>query len=340
MFSLEGFQPNLSYWIWIGFALLMSIRVARTYGWLSSVTFAWFSFSALRIFAAPISPYVHEEEIWNSSLSQASACAFIGVVLVCSCIQMFTVRAWIFIFNLVAILNSFLILGGLPFGAPYGLLFNASMSGCLNAVLFPLFFERDGKVPILSAIVIPLSVLATQKNQPIALLFFSLGVVLIKRRHWKELALAIAASFLTGLLLIGHMFGNSEGRTEVWTLAFNFFRDHANPFLGTGLGTFYYIGPWLTLKPFGQGFLWLHSDWLQIGFECGAIGLVLMALLFFRACYRSRGNLVLSTSLLTFGAFGIANFPLHNPISACLGAFLLHWALVKAPREKHTLRQN
>lgn len=204
---------------------------------------------------------------------------------------------------------------------PDGLLLNTSMSGCFNAAVIPL-------APLPIQIILTISCLASGKNQPIALLFSVIGLYLLRRKLWKTIAVLVLCSGLTMYFLVP-MFGFSDGRLPLWGISSQFFLERVNWIFGAGLGTYATIGPELTIEPFGQAFLWLHSDWLQIVFETGFLGGLAVLFLYTDALKRAYQDEDLFISLSTFGLFGLANFPLHNPISAVLGAVLLHSALSK-----------
>ena len=228
------------------------------------------------------------------------------------------------LFPWIAVLNA----GVMFFYSKDGMLLNASMSGCFQACILPL-----ATLPV--QIILVASILYSGKNQPIALMFVALGLYQIRRRKWKSLVLAVMASCVCGKLLVHGStasFLNSDGRTDVWRLAFDFFADQVNPFTGAGLGSFYVVGPELTMPVFHQPFLYLHSDWLQIGFEMGFLGLVTIGMLGFWTVYRVRKDEILFTSLMLFLCFGLANFPLHNPVSALFGAVLM-WTAVQESKK-------
>lgn len=319
MFSVNGWPMDLAYWTWIALAGVVALHTWIKYGLPSGVLFGWTAFSALRIFAAPTSPYAGEEPIWNASFSLAAASSLAFIWIVLSVAEKIQLK----LFKFVAIVNTLLLFMN------EGLLANNSMSGCLSACLIP-FSPIAGTVGALIA----------RQSQPVALLFIVLGLRLIRRRRFFKLAVAIAASVVVGSLLSRHALFDPHGREQVWADAWSFFCAHDNPFLGAGLGAFYYIGPWLTVEKYHMGFVWLHSDWFQILFEEGIVGVIAAFIVFTQALYKSRRNEKLFAALFAYGAFGIANFPLHNPITALLGATLFVAALAKAPKEKRTLRQN
>ena len=341
MFSLGGFSPIEWYLSWIAIAYAAGVVFSRRYGLLAGATFFWIAFSGLRMFASPGVPFPHDEEIWNASFQGDAAASLASIALCLFAISVFETKNWIAVFNWLAVANAVTIFACKFFYIePTGLLANPSMSGCLSAALLPLFFHRESRLNLLWMLLVHASVFVSAQSQPIGLFFVPIGLRLIQKRCWKTLGAAVIASFIVGVLIAGHDLFDSNGRMTVWKLAFPFWWKTANPFLGIGLGSFWHVGPWLTLHRFWQPFLWLHSDWLQVLFESGILGLALVTSLFCQAVYFAKNNTVLCISLLTYGAWAIANFPLHNPISALLGVFLMHESLGKAQAKKNILRPN
>lgn len=322
MFSVSGPGAITSYLLILSLSAALSYSVTKRHGFLAGLTILWMFWSALRVFASTESPFIAEDPAWMASLSDAASSAMVTLMLIIFAVSQFKARTWIVLIQVTAVLNAVVMFFYRP-----GIFFNHSMGGCFLACCLPLFFTKKGKVPTLSAILIPIAIIWTMKAQPIALLGFLIMIYAFRNKS-KIFWWAIASMTLTVVaILLSLGIVSSHTRFDVWASAFQFFHEHVNYFIGSGLGTFFYIGPSLTLHSPEGLFLQLHSDWLQIGFETGLIGLVLSLALFFQALYRSRRDMRILSSLVAFGCFGIANFPLHNPISAVFGAVLMRLSL-------------
>ena len=59
---------------------------------------------------------------------------------------------------------------------------------------------------------------------------------------------------------------------------------YANSWIGTGPGSF----EWLTATQGLGSRMWLHNDWLQIGFEFGLVGLVIFAIAYYHLARKSQ----------------------------------------------------
>jgi O-antigen ligase len=325
MFSVSGPLPLEALLVFSLLALLCGRVIGKAYGWLPGLTLAYTILSALRIFQVSESPWVGQTDLWKTSFSLSAASTLVALALILLGTHAFRRGTWLTIFQSLAIVNAFWILIEWPFHEPQGMLFNASMSGCLNAAIFPLFWSKK-KAPLVSALLIPLSIVACHQSQPLALLFIPIGLYCIRRKEWDSLLIAAAVSLALGYFLCGDALFHSSGRLQVWADIYRFWIGADSKLLGLGLGSFYYLGPLLTVQKYHLGFLWAHNDWLQILFEQGIVGLVLAVATFQRALVLIYRREALFSSLFVFGCFMIANFPLHNPISALFGAVLIRLA--------------
>lgn len=343
MFSISGYSADAWYYSWILITGLVSLFIYRIYGFISALTFAYVCYSGLRLFAVGTSPYANELEIWNASLSLSAAAALSGIGLSIIAVRAIGDSQWKNIWKIASVLSAFQLIFGVltnPATDANGFFANTSMGGCFLAAILPMFFDQDLEANVLLVLFLSFVILSTGKNQPIALFFLSITVFSIRKINFKAAFFAVISCFFVGWGLIGHKFFDPSGRVKVWIASMRFWKEHTNHFLGFGLGTYFYIGPKISLPLMGQSFLWLHSDWLQVVFENGYIGGALVFALFIEALWKSRKNNWLFTSLSVYGSWGIANFPLHNPISGLLGAFLLHSSLAKALKETHKLPPN
>jgi hypothetical protein len=294
-------------------------------------------FSSLRIFqnslnGIPVDPVIQQ-------FDTAAEGALISFLLTVMIVQALTIPTWVKIFKALAVVNAvaicvdFLFFSGkvifqhLPLSEiihhePWGLLLNASMSGCFNASIFP-FLDRKEKT--LRYLVL-ISIVLAGRSLPIAVLFAGIGASLLIQKRYKELAIAIPGSFALGFLIKGTNLFQPRGRDWIWTQTYYFFRDHIHWAIGSGLGGFYIVGPTLTGKN-GVIFTWLHSDWLQVLFEEGLIGFAIIASMYIHALWRTRKNAQLFSALVAYAAFGVANMPLRYPLAGILGAFLIRWSM-------------
>lgn len=96
--------------------------------------------------------------------------------------------------------------------------------------------------------------------------------------------------------------------------------------LGHGIGSFYTEFAYLsgTVDTFIERPEHLHNDWLEIAFELGAVGVVLVAAMGIIACAAGRRGSSASLLVLAgFAAESSVGFPLHVPCTAFLAALCL-----------------
>jgi hypothetical protein len=323
-------EDILKYWYWwqTGIVLLIgAILLARkiqSHSPIVGLAFAWACFSALRIFASPVSPYLDESNQWQAVLDCSTASALASLFIYLFAARALPMIRWSILFQVVALVNAIALIIGSFFGKPFGILMNASMSGCFNVSLLPLFFHGK-KRPGISILLLVISILVTAQSQPIGLLILLTEIVIFRAGYRKSAVGFWLISGTLALMILGDRFLNTSGRLNIWTTAMHWWWNQSSVFLGSGLGTFFAIGPTFN-RP--DVFIWLHSDWLQVLFEQGVIGFVLIAVLFLRAIFnaRIRSRPAIQYALITYGVWGIANMPLHYPLSALYGAVLFNYA--------------
>jgi hypothetical protein len=95
---------------------------------------------------------------------------------------------------------------------------------------------------------------------------------------------------------------------------------------GSGPGSFLWMGP-LIAGMKGEFFLHLHSDWLQIPFELGVVGLVLALGVLYRAVRESWGEPRILAGVVGLAAFATTYHPARFFPTALLAALILRLAL-------------
>ncbi len=246
--------------------------------------------------------------------------------IVLSLLILFTlaVRARLFLFPLkvsaVAIAVSIYLTENAD-NAEIAFLHNPSVSGSFIAVLAPSLAW-----PL--ALFIAGAVIKTKASTPLLALFIGVGVRYWDR--WKRYVGEVA--FVGSLAVIGipSLYFSSSGRSHVWLNVWQWWRDQGPAcwWIGTGAGATPLLVPMIQHQ-FGlsgesdQYFLWLHSDWLQILFEFGILGLLAALLIFFDGLHRARRTPIYGAMLASFGACMVTNFPLRYPLFCFLGVVIL-----------------
>lgn len=187
------------------------------------------------------------------------------------------------------------------------------------ALAFPLvaFVERKNKwIQIVGGLILIAMVLVSKTTTAYCLLI-SHGVI-FGMFHFKKFRFIIPVIgiliFFGGFLWIGTDFLTHGGRIELWQAAYNFYLENVNWFWGAGLGTFELFGPHIQIQndlPRPGYFIWMHNEWLQILFECGAIGLLSTLSLWCMTIARSLHRPYLACSVIGYGLCMLTQMPLH-----------------------------
>ncbi len=122
-----------------------------------------------------------------------------------------------------------------------------------------------------------------------------------------------------------------SGRYFIWQLSFDYWINKANIWIGTGTGSFFMYGPSLQFtnavilkkEPGFERFFWMHNDWLQVLFEIGIIGLLIVTIIFIIAVWRARNNPSVFAGILTLGGVALTQMPLRWPLFGMLGAVFI-----------------
>lgn len=156
----------------------------------------------------------------------------------------------------------------------------------------------------------------------------------LRTHNWGNAAIVLSLITLTQMSPYKITTGN--GRYHIWYEALSWWWH--NPWevqvFGVGLGS---VGPLLDrtdsiIHAIQQqagdthgDYLWLHSDWVQILFEQGILGLVsaltIFGLSIFKAIKKERGAYL--AAILAYGITMLTNFPWHWPIHALFGAVIM-----------------
>lgn len=238
----------------------------------------------------------------------------------------FKVNHLIHICRVVGILNCAMLL----IDPRYGVLSNSSMSGTFQALLIPLYFAGNSKFFLGLGVASVLAVLLTKASNPILIMGVEFAAMALYL-PWKG-----RLTFLLGSLGLGSLgvwlmggfgrFTDSSGRWGLYNDAWDFWRQLGEPWLfGTGTGSFLalsrnFIQDGKNLWPF------MHSDWQQILFEQGFLGLFSALGLFMTLLWRSREKPLIFSFWIGLGAAGVFNMPLRYVPTLLLALAMLKYS--------------
>lgn len=336
-----------------GLSVLIAFQMMRKVHWSSAALFLWCVLRGLMVFSVKHSPYEYNGLETSVSFDVVSAKATVSVLIVSWAALELKESFFQKIanaFSWLAVINALVML----FNTDCGILDNAAMDASLTLTLIPLMlFRKEFKWKWLVAI--PLAAIIKSGSSTAFIGLFALAAAYwyaFQGRKLQKLAelflfdiLIWALNFvlwfgtdwvdLIRLPFLHHALFYSDGRSTMWKCAWKFFvQSNAAPgygletkvlhqSMGFGTGTYAIHGP--LLYP-DQLFIWLHNDWLQLGFEQGAVGLLLASIIFFLAWKRTRSNPWLFPAIFSYGFTMLTQMPLRHVFSAFYGAFLIRLA--------------
>ncbi len=192
-----------------------------------------------------------------------------------------------------------------------GLMGGPFQAGACLAICVPVLVALNRKISLTLA---ALALLATGSASAIVSAFCGALAVL-----WTvgKRSLFVSLSFLgIGCALVSHWKGffSFSGRIPLWTKSIEMWKES---FLlqGTGLGTYKLLGiTAATANPDAPNTVrWAHNEWIQIGMELGAVGLILFTL-FIGSVFLSlwkRPNAIPAGILVTGAILSVASIPFH-----------------------------
>lgn len=222
-------------------------------------------------------------------------------------------KGWLNAFRLFGVINAVvMIVNFFYLGAAHGLIGMDSVDGSFLVVLFPLLLfsttmSDDDRVVAVIMSVIALLLTCSSTVYAAAGLQLMLFIFLKMRKTVKALLSVWIAGILVGgisYLLLGHQLLNPNGRFHILSQAKDVFMKIGSVAFGLGTGSFLVVMPILqgTTKPY---FIWLHNEPLQVLFEQGAIGFLLLLATFVVMLYKQRKS---TPMLLSLTAMGFQSF--------------------------------
>lgn len=214
----------------------------------------------------------------------------------------------------------------------------ASMTGCFLVMALPFSIysnakvSRAGLLPIAIAIIF-ITLIDGRASVPLlgatvcAVCWF-LGSDRIAF-FWRVVAVAIVIPLiLVAGSFANHDLWNSSGRFEMYRRTMEWWSDNSLLAWGKGGGTFFIFGGHIqatTQTNASSRMIWLHSDWLQLVFEHGLIGLTLVTtmLCFALLAAFQKGRKDVVMGLLSYSAMAVVQYPVHLAAHALVGMFLI-----------------
>ncbi len=218
-----------------------------------------------------------------------------------------------------------------------GFLEQGGMSGCLLAVGAPFLGVFRKKWMIVSAwtvtsIAILILLKENESSNSIGVFVVTVATLLLYK-YWGRVSRAwllgltsvsVAGLGLVSLKLNPLLFSDST-RFEIYRVMMGWWWKDGSILFGKGYGSFILYGPWIQVHQkfsLQAYFIWMHSDWIQILFESGIVGLALSVAVTCQILYRARHRVELLVSIVAFIATMVFQFPWHLANFAAAGTLL------------------
>lgn len=358
------FQYKGDYWhskwaLLLAAAVLeLAIRIGRKTSWPAAAAFAYTVLSGLYVFAWRDNYVMGFDKLTGAAMDGVTALTCVSFLLLTWVASSWDEKDFKYVraaLGIVCLVDAVVVLAQvaehpLKFHVG-GLLDQDSMNGCLLAVTYPFAIELIGFESPLQKGLAALPPAAILASSFIGFARVSMGVFLIVvgcfwlcRASWRYMAVvAIGTAILAGLLfgMTPGLF-DSNGRFGLYELVFTWLGQQPMGYrvFGFGNGSYFIFGPGIQrLYHFGDWNgswnLWLHSDWLQVTFEQGAVGLGLYSWLAWDCFWRvlRAGDTFLMAALFGFVATAVFEFPVHVALCAFLGVSIVVMS-VTAPRDQ------
>lgn len=229
-----------------------------------------------------------------------------------------TMTVWLWIFEKNTGLN------------PRGIMGNSSMDPSLIGVLFPsLFYLTHDKLKsnismvLIGFFLAIISIFVSRSSNGLGA--FTINIFFLLFLGYDKKIIKWVFSIFSSILIFGmacltfhREILHDSNRFWAYQWALKWWAKYENPFFGSGLSTFWGFGPLAQLS-LGKNnttteiFTFLHSDWLQILFETGIIGLILSILVFFFLIKKQlkKNRYWLAASLISYAGIMVFNMPLR-----------------------------
>jgi len=336
------------YWGLLFCAFILCSIVAKRYGGLSGLLLGLVICSGLYHFVNPLTPFARDYSLEGSLvLRQACASATIYAVLIAVPVLFLSrgsVEKLAVAMSALCPLGCFMLLWNLFFhGTRVGILDASSIGMFLVVILYPAFLHMivgpliKLKARWLTIVAVSLSVMVpvvcVVSKSATAVLGISIAIIVYSFVYKKVLISAalilVMPILLAGYLTQGKSFYTGKARIKMASLAIEHVQKSNSQTWGTGVGTFRVLGPAIQMKKWrGPGFfLWLHNDWVQLWFEFGWVGLILVLLISLKALILSREQAWLVSSLVAYGFVMCVQMPLRLFLPSLFAIVLLRLAI-------------
>lgn len=321
-------------------AFIVSIYIKKRLDPFAALLFFYSFLSGSILSTYPVSPYLSNGPMWMIQTDLVATHSLVFILMIFLVNLLTEPDKLIYFFSRLAFINSLLIIGLSFFYDNYaGMMLNLSMDATFISIMFPFLIEASKefkkKIDQVAILAIPvIAILISKSSIGVGGLAVSIVGYFFAKKDFKIKYLSIPVFILILAFFYDPNLFDSNGRVENWKRSIDWFFNHGNIYTGMGLGTYWRLGPFIQkLQNPGTDprnlFNFMHSDFLQIFFEMGLIGLFLSIGVFLRSLIKSLKDPYLFASVLTFGAVCFFNMPLRFILTSTVGMTIIISSLRK-----------
>ncbi len=243
------------------------------------------------------------------------------------------------------------------------LMLNTSMEGSFFAIVSCIFIREahfwrkyNNKREWFVIAVQVMACVFTTSSVGIGGIFMAISLYFFLRAENLKTHLIISGilSAIIAVFYVGpEKFFNDSLRFICWEWSLKWWYENASILTGTGVGTFFKLGPWIqmvnvdqacALNPFlrtapisasavceaaknfyqyGNWYTFAHNDWLQLLIEGGIIGVLVALWAFFDAIVKAQGRIWVTVGILVYATVSFMNMPAHYLLTAIVGLLIL-----------------
>lgn len=323
--------------------------VARRAGLLAGLAFFYVLASSVTIFQNPVSLYEYAQDKMDVVSARAFAATILVTLFVITAGPRARRRAWQAL-EMLVLFNAALVVW---YGN--GLFHANSVDAAFTVMAIPVLWFRRGSIlrrrvrlgyiRFFGLLLLPLAAVLRGggSTAPFAAVAAIVGALIAHRKiSIKKLVMTaiviLTIGLLIGWLLNGDELLDSNGRSYSWRLFMAWWLTNANWWVGTGSGTFEWLGYGIKSANEGKAaveaiFIWFHNDYLQVLFEQGIIGLTLIGGLWAQTLWKARARPWLFSSLSACSVIMLTHFPLRFFITQLFITLLVDEALCAPVRK-------
>lgn len=309
------------------FILLMlcfvSFKIAKKTNLIAGVASFYTFFSALFVYALSSVRYGQQFQFYMNTVAARAFMQSIVSVFFLYTIEN-TAILWA-LFELASYVNSLLMLFG------YGITRILSFNATFAAITVPLIWFKPSSMKFPYSLIMFLPIAAIIKaggSTPIFVCIAGFLGMAIASKRWNFVFPSIILPLIAGMFLERDQLLNSNERVERWKTFMSWWIDHNDKILGTGSGTFEWLGPIIERRD-SNAYVFMHNEYLQILFEQGIVGLALFLIVFYVAARRSFKTPWLFASLCSVSVAMLTQFPLRFVITQLFVLLILRECLWK-----------